>query len=108
LVLVGGGIRIQDQQYRTLAAYVPAEFDAADPIGDASTATIRFALPVTLLGLPEAGWTFTVLVGAQDDHGGAGIGEFRTVNREAGEWFGGGKMNPEESNIYDMLVAPVR
>jgi hypothetical protein len=33
------------------------------------------------------------------------LGEFRTVNREQGEWNGGGKILPGDSNIYDTLVA---
>ncbi len=108
LILVGGGIRVLDEEGKTLAAYIPLESDASDPLGEVSTATIRFALPISFLGIPDSSWTFTVLVGAQDDHGGAGIGEFRTVNRETGEWSGGGRMNPEDPNIYDMLVAPAR
>jgi carbohydrate-binding DOMON domain-containing protein len=47
-----------------------------------------------------------VLVGAQDDHGGAGIGEFRNVNADAGEWSGGGKKSVSDPNVYDVLVAP--
>jgi len=47
-----------------------------------------------------------VVAGAQDDHGGAGIGEFRDVHAERGEWNGGGKLFDDEPNVYDDLVSP--
>jgi hypothetical protein len=56
--------------------------------------------------VPGNHWRFTILAGGQDDHGGAGIGEFRTVNTERGEWNGGGKRRSGDSNIYDILSAP--
>ena len=106
LILVGGGIRIEDSAGHTLAGYTPTESDAANPIGNSLTGTIRFSVPVSILGAPKADWTYVVVVGAQDDHGGAGIGEFRAVHAGKGEWNGGGKLNPEEPNIYDDLIAP--
>jgi carbohydrate-binding DOMON domain-containing protein len=71
----------------------------------AAASSCMFALPLSLLGYPAEGWTNTVIVGGQDDHGGSGLGEFRTVNSEQGEWHGGGKLLPGDPNIYDMLVA---
>ncbi len=103
LILVGGGIRVEDGAGNILAAYVPVAADAAHPLGDRSSGTITFAIPVEYLGTPMNGWRYTVLVGAQDDHGGAGIGEFRTVEQEAGEWHGGGKMRPNDPNVYDIM-----
>jgi glycogen debranching enzyme len=108
IIYVGGGIQIEDARGGVLAAYVPVSEDARHPFGDAHSGTIRFALPLSLLGRPEKLWTFTVAAGAQDDHGGAGIGEFRTVNREQGEWNGGGKLSPGDPNIYDILRAHTR
>jgi hypothetical protein len=105
LILVGGGVQVEDSAGTILAAYVPTAADVTDPLGDASTATIRFALPIRLLGTPDARWVFTLFAGGQDDHGGGGIGEFRAVEREAGEWHGGGKRNTEDTNVYDTLVA---
>lgn len=105
IIFVGGGIQIEDARGKVLAAYIPVEGDALKPFGDAATGTIRFALPLSLLGYPAEGWTYTVIVGGQDDHGGSGLGEFRTVNREQGEWNGGGKLLPGDPNIYDTLVA---
>jgi glycogen debranching enzyme len=105
IIYVGGGIQIEDARGNVLAAYIPVKGDAGEPFGDAASGTIRFALPLSLLGRPEVGWTYTVVAGGQDDHGGSGLGEFRTVNREQGEWNGGGKLLPGDPNIYDTLVA---
>ena len=105
LILVGGGIQIEDDAGTILAAYLPSEEDAVNPIGDASTGTIRFALPLKYFPGGMTSWSFSVMAGGQDDHGGAGIGEFRTVGRTATRWSGGGRENPESSNIYDFLRA---
>jgi hypothetical protein len=105
LVLIGGGVQVEDASGRILAAYTPEPRDEVRPFGDAETGVIRFALPLRLLGGLE-GAHFTAVAGAQDDHGGAGIGEFRAVQREPGEWNGGGKTSDGESNIYDDLEIP--
>lgn len=106
LVLVGGGVRLEDKSGRILTAYIPTEADVKNPLGNTDTSTISFALPLSYLGIPTKAWRFTILVGAQDDHGGSGLGEFRTVNKEAGEWSGGGKRRQDEPNVYDVLVVP--
>jgi glycogen debranching enzyme len=108
IIFVGGGIRIEDNAGAILAAYTPAAPDVSNPLGSASTGIISFAVPIALIGTPEASWTFTLLSGAQDDHGGAGLGEFRTVAKDGGEWNGGGKMRPDDPNVYDTLIAPAR
>ncbi|MBI4535491.1 MAG: hypothetical protein HY708_04375 [Ignavibacteriae bacterium] len=104
LILVGGGVRLEDDHRKVLAEYIPAETDVTNPLGDAESATISFAIPVAYLGKPAPTWTFIVLSGGQDDHGGAGLGEFRNVDREASEWSGGGKTRTEEANVYDVLM----
>jgi hypothetical protein len=104
IIYIGGGIQIEDSRGNTLAKYVPVSGDAAHPFGDAASGTIRFALPLPLIGRPAPEWTWTVVTGGQDDHGGAGIGEFRTVKREQGEWNGGGKLRLSDPNTYDTLV----
>ena len=107
VIYIGGGVNLEDAAGKILAAYVPAAEDAAAPFGDASTGTIHFAIPLSLLGRPKPGWTLTIVAGAQDDHGGAGIGEFRTVNREQGEWNGGGRKGPDDPNVYDDMIVRV-
>jgi carbohydrate-binding DOMON domain-containing protein len=105
-ILVGGGVRLEDGKGKILAEYVPSAQDAANPIGNSAAGVIRFSLPVSLLGAPGPNWRFVVVAGAQDDHGGAGIGEFRAVHAERGEWNGGGRLRSEEPNIYDELLSP--
>jgi glycogen debranching enzyme len=106
LILVGGGVQVEDDGGKILTAYIPQRADDQSPIGDVANATIRFAIPLEYLGRPEKSWRFTILVGGQDDHGGAGIGEFRNVSREPSDWSGGGRMSPTGSNIYDTLTIP--
>jgi hypothetical protein len=46
----------------------------------------------------------TILSGGQDDHGGAGIGEFRDVLELPEEWHGGGADSKREaSRVFDVL-----
>ena len=106
LILIGGGMSIEDDRGNVRAAYRPIPTDVTNPLGNSGRGIISFAVPLSYLGRPSATWTFSVLVGAQDDHGGAGIGEFRTVNPEAGEWNGGGRKGTADPNVYDVLVAP--
>lgn len=106
LIVVGGGVQIEDGTGKVLAAYVPAAEDAAHPLGQVSDGTISFALPLSLLGTPTREWRYTILTGAQDDHGGAGLGEFRSVQAARGEWNGGGRTNDAASHVYDTLLSP--
>lgn len=105
LILVGGGVQLEDHEGRILCAYVPSPDDISNPLGDASTGTISFAIPLRFLGGDlSTAWNWTIMAGGQDDHGGAGLGEFRSVNRERGEWSGGGKLSPDAPNVYDDLM----
>jgi len=108
LIFIGGGIKVENSAGKTLAEYIPSEEDVADPIGDLQARTVSFSLPLSLLGKPSSRWQFTVLVGAQDDHGGAGLGEFRSVESYPDEWHGGGKLSPGSSNVYDVLQTQAR
>jgi glycogen debranching enzyme len=103
IIYVGGGLRVCDGTGKILAEYLPVPGGEKNPLGNILTRTVEFTLPVELIGSPQQGWRYVVCVGAQDDHGGAGIGEFRSVEREAREWVGGGKRNPGDSNVYDVL-----
>jgi glycogen debranching enzyme len=103
IVFVGGGLRVVDEKGKILAEHIPS--DRAFALGDVRRKSIEFALPVSILGQPDARWRFAVLVGAQDDHGGAGLGEFRDVGREASEWTGGGGDHDSgNANVYDVLL----
>jgi hypothetical protein len=105
IIYVGGGVQVADAEGGILAEYIPVPGDERNPLGDAEAKTIAFSIPVDLLGKPDASWRFTVLVGAQDDHGGAGIGDFRNVETgSAGEWTGGGKKRAGDPNVYDVIL----
>ncbi|HTP78811.1 MAG TPA: amylo-alpha-1,6-glucosidase [Bacteroidota bacterium] len=103
VIYVGGGLRVEDSERNVIAEYAPVAGDERNPLGSAGSKTIEFSIPNSILGTPLASWHYTVVVGAQDDHGGAGIGDFRSVGRVAGEWTGGGKKDARESNIYDVI-----
>ena len=104
LITVGGGICVTDEKGKVLCEYRPRSGDEKNPIGSIKRKSIEFSLPLKYLGKPTPGWKMTILVGAQDDHGGAGIGEFRAVERTGSEWIGGGKIDPSHSNVFDVLI----
>jgi glycogen debranching enzyme len=108
LLVIGGGVQLEDTAGKVIAAYMPVPGDEANPLGNTQTSTISFAIPLSYLGRPSPNWTFTILAGAQDDHGGAGLGEFRTVSAEPGEWNGGGRRTPDDPNVYDVLTVHVK
>jgi glycogen debranching enzyme len=103
IIFVGGGVRVDDSSGKIIAEYVPIADDLKNTLGDISTSTIYFALPKKYIGDTNEQWQFNVLVGAQDDHGGAGLGEFRNVDNSVIEWSGGGKRNPNAPNFYDII-----
>ena len=102
IIFIGGGIQVEDNEGRILAAYRPTE--NGYPIGNVEKKEIRFAIPVSFVGEYSDRWQFVVLVGGQDDHGGAGLGEFRNVGRIASQWSGGGgDMDQGNCSVYDVL-----
>jgi len=102
IIYVGGGLELRDGNNRKIAAYIPVK--PGHPLGFTEYKQIRFNIPKTLLPGLNRHTVITVLAGGQDDHGGAGIGDFRAVQKKAGQWHGGGSAhNTTESNIYDRL-----
>jgi carbohydrate-binding DOMON domain-containing protein len=108
IIYVGGGVRIADSKGTIVAEYIPVAGDEQNPLGSTQTKEIAFSIPIDVLGKPLASWRYTVLVGCQDDHGGAGIGDFRNVGAIAEEWSGGGKKKPSDSNVYDVIFPLIR
>lgn len=104
MIVVGGGVRILNGNGDILCEYIPKPEDVKETLGNTKSKSIEFALPLEYLGTPGPHWKITILTGAQDDHGGAGIGEFRSVGRESGEWQGGGKQEPNDSNVFDVMI----
>lgn len=103
VIFIGGGLEVWNAQGEILASYLPAPGDAKQPLGDAGKGEIYFSLPKPLIGKITKDTQVTVLIGAQDDHGGAGLGEFRKVLIEQAEWNGGGKKHIDEHNVYDFM-----
>jgi len=102
VIYVGGGIELSDGTGKKRMAYIPLR--PGYPLGNAVKRHIRFKIKKSYLPGLDARTRITVLCGAQDDHGGAGIGDFREVKREAGEWHGGGA--PEGKTpcrVYDRM-----
>ena len=104
ILYVGGGVRVADSKGVILAEYISVAGDEKNPLGNTETKEISFSIPVDVIGKPGTNWRYTVLVGCQDDHGGAGIGDFRSVDRAAKEWIGGGKKKPADPNVYDVIL----
>ena len=103
IVYVGGGFRLDDDSGQTLAQFTPRT--SADAFADTSKHYIFFSLPRKYFPKDMTNASWTVLIGAQDDHGGAGMGEFRTVKPVAEQWAGGGN-DKNGSNVYDVLRVP--
>jgi hypothetical protein len=101
IMYISGGVLLVDAYHRPLAEYMPRSMAGA--IGDAETERIRFTLPKDLFPHSLEGAAFQIAVGCQDDHGGAGIGDFRPVQATGAEWTGGGG-SETGSNVYDWLV----
>ncbi len=101
-IYIGGGLRVTDGENNILAEFIPT--DPRYPIGDVSKKEIRFALPRKYFNGEPSDWKVAVFVGAQDDHGGAGLGEFRAVEKQAGRWVGGG--GDGTSRVYDSAFWP--
>ena len=100
IVFVGGGVRVEDESGERLAEFIPRSTE--DAFGSVETGRIAFCLSKHYFPDDAPNGIWTVLVGAQDDHGGAGLGEFRSVNAEAERWAGGGRTDPDQSNVYDV------
>lgn len=107
-VFVGGGVRVEDAAGNVLAEYRPAQADASNPLGSTTDRAVTFAVPKSVLPDLPVGTPVVLLMGGQDDHGGAGIGDFRAVLPVRGDWNGGGKPQGETSNVFDRIETRLR
>jgi carbohydrate-binding DOMON domain-containing protein len=101
LIHIGGGFEVFDGDDNILLAHHP--FERGYELGDVASGQVSFTMPLSAIGGHPGHWRITVLVGAQDDHGGAGVGEFRTVGEAGGLWEGSGGSETGH-NVYDMLM----
>ncbi|MCF7921221.1 MAG: hypothetical protein K9M55_00830 [Candidatus Marinimicrobia bacterium] len=101
ILYISGGILLVDDHHQPEAEYMPKTLAGA--IGNTETKQIQFNLPKDLFRHSLEQATFQIAAGCQDDHGGAGIGDFRPVGVEGSEWIGGGA-SESGSNVYDWLI----
>jgi len=101
LLYIGGGFQLTNSSGEVITEYIPTE--TGYPLAELSKNRIHIAVPKNYLPQPKKWWKYTVLAGAQDDHGGAGLGEFRSVKAEQSSWTGGGKKDPAAPNWYDIM-----
>ncbi|MHB2150305.1 amylo-alpha-1,6-glucosidase [Calditrichota bacterium LG25] len=102
IIYVGGGLEIRDGNDRRIALFVPT--DVRHPLGYVQHKQIRFQIPKELLPGLNHKSRITALCGLQDDHGGSGLGDFRAVFENAGQWHGGGARGGHSSAVYDLLM----
>lgn len=108
IIYVGGGVDVCNGQLKTLGRYIPANEDVKNPLGNTNKNMIYFSLPLKLIGEIKNDSFITIAIGLQDDHGGSGIGEFRRVEKYEQEWTGGGKENPQNPNVFEIVVIKVK
>jgi len=101
IIYASGGVLLVDDSFEPIAEYMPTTSVGA--IGDEESERVKFSLPKEVFSQSLRGARFQIAVGCQDDHGGAGIGDFRPVELEGSEWTGGGG-SIAGSNVYDWLV----
>lgn len=100
-IYIGGGFQIVDSSGNIVAEYIPTK--TGYPMADLSRNRIHIAIPKQFLPQPKKWWKYTVLVGAQDDHGGAGLGAFLAVGSKWANRTGGGKKDASLPNWYDIM-----
>ena len=101
IIHIGNGFQAQDAKGKVLAEYFPVPEDEFNALGNTTTKSIEFSVPVSILGKPEQRWRYAVIVGLQDERIGAGIGAFRSVEASVPGKIGGKK---NTTNIYDVLL----
>lgn len=103
IIFIGGGVQVEDAAGNMMAEHRPEE--PGYPLGDVQQKEIAFSIPKNLLGVFSKTWRVAIATGAQDDHGGGGIGEFRNVGITASEWQGGGaEKETGNCNVYDLFL----
>jgi hypothetical protein len=85
---------------------VLGEFEGVgDALFSVDDLAVTFSIPKFVLPDLGRGTTVTVLTGARAE--GGGVGAFREVRERGDSNFGGGKINPSNPNVYDVLTARV-
>ncbi|MFH1502371.1 MAG: glucodextranase DOMON-like domain-containing protein [Candidatus Eisenbacteria bacterium] len=81
----------------------------ATVVTDVDRNTIRISVPIASIDGAASDWRFAAAAGLQDDYGAGGLGDFREVKAEPGEWRGGGGDDLAiDPNVYDIVVPAPR
>ena len=100
IVFVGDGLEVEDAGGRQIGAFP----ELGDALFSAEEALITFSLPKFVLPDLGRGTSVTLLVGARADGGEV---RFRDVGERATTLVGGGKINRNDPNIYDVVNARI-
>jgi hypothetical protein len=98
VVFIADGIRVEDHRGRVLAEFA----QLGENLLDLDRAALQFALPKFVLPNLPRNALVTLLTGAHDGQGG-----FRPVREVATERQGGGRLNPRDPNVYDVISARI-
>lgn len=101
IAFVGDALQVEDASGRVLGRFP----NLGDALVSTDEAAIQFSLPRFVLPELPRGTNVTLLVGARSE--GRDIGEFRRVVERGSAVAGGGKINPRDPNIYDVVNARV-
>jgi glycogen debranching enzyme len=101
VIFLGDGVVVEDGNGRVLGEVAPGRGTVFDP----GAGSLAFALPRFVLPDLPRGSAVLLVVGAADPDG--GVGQFRTVGREATAEQGGGKVDPRAPNVYDFVTGTV-
>jgi len=100
IVFIGDGLRVEDDRGRVLGEFA----GVGEDIIHVDQALVEFALPKFVLPAIPRGSQITLLVGGNE---GGQPGRFRPVVSQATSQLGGGKVQPRDPNIYDIVSARV-
>lgn len=100
VVFVGDGLLVEDANGREVGRL------SAGSAFDREIGSLQFAVPTFIIPTLPRGARVTMLVGALQP--GGGVGEFRRVEREASPETGGGRVDNNSPNVYDVVVGSVR
>ena len=99
VVFVGDGLVVEDDAGREVGRL------DGQSVFDLATGSLQFALPSFIVPSLSGGDRVTMLVGARAPDG---VGAFRRVEDDASDETGGGRVDRQSANVYDVVTGRVR
>ena len=99
VVFVGDGLVVEDDAGREVGRL------DGQSVFDPATGSLQFALPSFIVPSLSRGARVTMLVGARAPDG---VGAFRRVEDDASDETGGGRVDRQSANVYDVVTGRVR